>query len=149
MPVVQKLIEDLGDKEEEKQMRAARVLSEVGEPAITVLTEALGDAKKQAWAGVALKDMVKHGHARPMAVIAFLIEALDDKNKQAMAAALLKSRELGHAAIEPLVTSYLTSSDEDKKIYAYLALKGISEDKFFQDQNTREAASNALKRIKA
>jgi len=149
MPVVQKLIEDLGDKKLEKQVRAARILSEVGESAIPVLIEALGDTNKQAMAGVALKDMVKHGHTRPMAVIAHLIEALGDKNKQAMAAALLKSREFSHAAIEPLVASYLTSSDEDKKIYVYVALKGISEDDVFQDQNTRQAASNALKQIKA
>jgi len=151
MPVVQKLIEDLGDKKLEKQARAAKILSEVGEPAIPVLIEALGDTNKQATAGVTLKDMVKHGHARPMAIIPYLIKTLGDKKKQAMAATLLKSREFSHAAIEPLVrasSEFFASSD--KKIYAYLALKGISEDVFQeQDQNTRQAASNALKQIKA
>jgi len=147
MPVVQKLIEDLGDKE--KQVRAARTLSEVGEPAIPVLIETLGDTNKQAWVGLALIDMVKQGRAKPMDIIPYLIEALGDKNKQAMAAALLKQREFSHAAIEPLVrasSEFFASSD--KKIYAHLALKGISED-VFQEQNTREAASNALKQIKA
>jgi len=147
-PVFQKLIEDLEDKEEEKQLRAARALSEVGEPAIPVLIETLGDAKKEAWAAVALKDMVKHSYATPMAVIPYLIKALGDKNKQAMAAALLKSSEFSRTAIEPLVASYLASSDENKKMYVYLTLKGISEDDFFQDQSTRQAASNALKQIK-